>query len=87
VRLFTCDDPAVLVVATKPADDGNGVIVRVRECDGEARTVSLRCGGRARRAEPVDACERGIAGDAVFDGEALRFVLPAYALRSFRVIA
>ena len=86
VRLFTCDDPSVLVVATKPADDGDGVIVRVRECDGESRTVSLRCGGRARRAESVDACERRIAGDAIFDGEALRFVLPAYALRSFRVI-
>ncbi len=86
VRLFTCADPAVLVVATKPADDGDGVIVRVRECDGEARTVDLRCGGRARRAETVDACERTIAGDAIFDGEALRFVLPAFALRSFRVI-
>ncbi len=87
VRLFTCNDPAVLVVATKPADDGDGVIVRVRECDGEARTVALRCGGRARRAEAVDACERTIAGDAIFDGEALRFVLPAFALRSFRVMA
>jgi len=85
VRLFTCDDPAVLVVATKPADDGDGVIVRVRECDGEARTVALRCGGRARRVEAVDGCERRIAGDVVFDGEALRFVLPAFALRSFRV--
>ena len=37
VRLFTCDDPAVLIVATKPADDGHGIIVRVRECDGETR--------------------------------------------------
>ncbi len=86
VRLFTCDDPAVLVVATKPADDGNGIIVRVRECDGEARRVDLRCGGRMRSASPADACERPLAGEVRLDGELLSFVLPAYALRTFRVI-
>jgi len=85
VRLFTCDDPSVFVVATKPADDGVGVIVRVRECDGWPHDVELRCGGRVRSVQPVDACERAIAGEVVFDGEALRFVLPPFALRSFRV--
>jgi alpha-mannosidase len=85
VRLFTCDDPAVLVVATKPADDGDGVIVRVRECNGDARRVDLICGGRMRAAEAVDACERPSAGEALVDGECLSFMLPAFALRSFRV--
>ena len=85
VRLFTCDDPAVLVVATKPADDGNGIIVRVRECDGATRRVALRCGGRMRSASAVDACERPVAGEARVDGELLSFVLPAFALRTFRV--
>jgi len=87
VRLFTCEDPAVLVVATKPADDGNGIIVRVRECDGAARHVELRCGGRMRTAIAVDGCERDIAGDAHVDGELLRFVLPAFTLRAFRVLS
>ena len=86
VRLFTCDDPAVLVCATKPADDGNGVIVRVRECDGAARRVALRCGGRMRLARAVDACERPVAGEQHVDGEVLTFMLPANAMRSFRVI-
>jgi alpha-mannosidase len=90
VRLFTCDDPAVLVVATKPADDGEGVIVRVRECDGERREVRMRCGGRARSAQPVDACERPIAergaGAVAIDGEALVFVIPAFGLRTIRVL-
>jgi alpha-mannosidase len=86
VRLFTCDDPAVLVVATKPADDGVGIIVRVRECDGERRRVDLRCGGRMREVTSVDACERPVAGELRVDGELLSFVLPAYALRSFRVL-
>ena len=85
VRLFTCDDPAVLVVATKPADDGDGVVVRVRECNGEARRVDLICGGRMRAAEAIDACERPLAGETVVEGERLTFVLPAFALRSFRV--
>jgi len=86
VRLFTCDDPAVLIVATKPADDGHGIIVRVRECDGETRRVDLRCGGRMRSASAVDACERPVAGEAHVEGELLSFVLPAYALRTFRVL-
>jgi alpha-mannosidase len=87
VRLFTCDDPAVLVVATKPADDGNGVIVRVRECDGEGRRVDLRSGGRLREASPVDEGELPVAGDARVEGELLSFVLPANSLRSFRVLS
>ncbi len=85
VRLFTCDDPGVLVVATKPADDGDGVIVRVRECDGTAREASLRSGARVRGVESVDAVERAIPGRVALDGEWLRFHLPAFALRSFRV--
>jgi alpha-mannosidase len=85
VRLFTCDDASVLVVATYPADDGSGVIVRVRECDGEPRRVALRCGGRMREALCVDAVERPVAGDAAIADEELVFALGAFALRSFLV--
>jgi alpha-mannosidase len=85
VRLFTCDDPAVLVVATYPSDDGSGVIVRVRECDGEARRVALRCGGRMRAATAVDAAERPVPGDVAIEEEALVFDLGGFALRSFLV--
>lgn len=85
VRLFTCDDPAVLIVATYPSDDGDGVIVRVRECDGESRRVALRCGGRMREALAVDAAERTIPGDASIVEEDLVFGLGPYALRSFLV--
>ncbi|HEY9180133.1 MAG TPA: glycoside hydrolase family 38 C-terminal domain-containing protein, partial [Candidatus Baltobacteraceae bacterium] len=46
VRLFACEEDNVLVAACKPAHDGNGVIVRVRECDGVACDVSLRCAAR-----------------------------------------
>jgi alpha-mannosidase len=85
VRLFTCDDPSVLIVATYPSDDAAGVIVRVRECDGARRELRLRCGGRMREAVPVDAVERPIAGEVAIADEDLVFELGPYALRSFLV--
>ncbi len=85
VRLFTCDDPSILIVATAPSDDAGGVIVRVRECDGEAREVALRCGGRMRTATCVDAVEREIAGEVAIVEEELVFALGPFALRAFCV--
>lgn len=85
VRLFTCDDPAVLVVAVKPADDDDGVVVRVRECDGAARRLRLRCGGRPREVESCDARERRREREAALDDGAVVASLEPYELRSFRV--
>jgi len=85
VRLFTCDDSAVLIVATAPSEDGGGVIVRVRECDGAARRVALRCGGRMRSAACVDAVERPAPGSVEIVEEDLTFDLDPFALRSFLV--
>jgi hypothetical protein len=39
-----------------------------------------------REASPVDVSEQPVTGDARVDGELLGFVLPAYAIRSFRVL-
>ncbi len=75
VRLFTSDDPAVLVVETKPAQDGDGVMVRVRECDGVERPLRLRCGARMREVD----------GDAKIEGETIVTDIPAFGERTFRV--
>jgi len=85
VRLFTCENPSVLVVATYPADDASGVIVRVRECDGGRHRVALRCGGRMRGAVAVDAVERPITAEVAIVEEDLVFDLGPFALRSFLV--
>ncbi len=85
VRLMECEDDGVLVVAVKPADDGDGVIVRVRECDGAIHDVTMRCGGRVRQAEPVDAIERPVEGVVAIVEETLRFGLAPYSIRSFRL--
>lgn len=86
VRLFQCDDEAILIAACKPAHDGSGVIVRVRECGGEARRFRLRCGARMRAALPVDGIERPISGEAEIVGEELRCDIAAFGLRSFRIL-
>lgn len=85
VRLFTCDDEAVLVVACKPAEDGEGAIVRVRECNGSPREVRLRCGARMTQAFSADGLERPLDLPVAIEGEHLRFALAPYQLRTFRV--
>jgi alpha-mannosidase len=91
VRLFTTPDDGIAVTACKPAEDGDGAIVRVRECDGVARPLRLRCGARMRAVEPVDGLERALspAADdvpgATIEGEELVATIPAFGLRSFRV--
>jgi alpha-mannosidase len=85
VRLFTTEDESVLVVACKPAQDRDGAIVRVRECDGSAQTVRLRCGARVTAVHSADALERPIDSPVAIDGEHLVFDLTPNQLRSFRV--
>jgi hypothetical protein len=75
VRLFTSDDPAVIVVETKPANDGDEVLVRARECDGVARPVRLRCGARMREVD----------GDAKIEGERIVADIAGFGERIFRV--
>jgi alpha-mannosidase len=85
VPMFTCDDSAVFVTATKVADDGDGLIVRVRECDGVERTVHLRCGARTYDVACVDALERPAAGEATLTDGAIVATFRPYELRTFRV--
>jgi len=84
--MFTSTDPALHVVATKLADDGNGVVVRVRECDGQARAMKLRCGSRVRSIACVDALENEVEGIAEFVDGAIEAPIAAYGLRAFRVL-
>jgi alpha-mannosidase len=85
VQLFTGDDDAVLVVACKPAHDGDGVIVRVRECDGAPRRAALRCAARMTQAVMVDALERPLEAAVHIEQEHVRFELGAHELRALRV--
>ncbi len=85
VRLFTTNDDAVLITAVKPAQSGDDVIVRIRECDGAARTVRIRCGARMRSVQSVDGLERPLDLPVTVEGEELVATIDRYSLRSFRV--
>jgi len=85
VRLFTVTDDALLVVACKPAEDGDGAILRIRECDGAERPLRVRCGARMRAVEAVDALERPIPVEVRIEGESIVSTIPGFGLRSFRV--
>ncbi|MGP6192318.1 MAG: alpha-mannosidase [Vulcanimicrobiaceae bacterium] len=85
LAMFDCDDPSIFVVATKLADDGDGVVVRARECDGMPRQAALRCAARAREAACVDALERPLEGEAELRDGAIHVRFEPYQLRSFRV--
>ncbi|HXF33896.1 MAG TPA: glycoside hydrolase family 38 C-terminal domain-containing protein, partial [Candidatus Acidoferrales bacterium] len=85
VRLFTSEDANVAVAACKPAQDGDGVIVRVRECNGTGARAAVRSGGRVREAKATDALERPLDDEVTIHDESLVFSIAPYALRSFRV--
>ncbi|MBV9103823.1 MAG: alpha-mannosidase, partial [Candidatus Eremiobacteraeota bacterium] len=83
--LFTPADESMMVVATKRADDGDGIIVRVRECNGSQRDVALHCAARALAVQAVDAREHRVPLEAALQDGTLHAECPAFGLRSFRV--
>jgi len=85
VPMFTSADPAVLVVATKLADDGDGIVVRARECDGAQRSAAIRSAVRAHAVEAVDARERAVPSDLRFEGESFVASFRPFEVRTFRV--
>jgi alpha-mannosidase len=86
VPMFTSADAAVIVVATKPADDGDGIVVRARECEGAQRSVAIRSAVRAHAVEAVDARERPIdESELRFEDESFVASFRPFEVRSFRV--
>lgn len=81
----TVDDPGAVVTAVKRADVGNGVVVRLYEAFGGARTVRVGCplasSGGAPRVTEVDLLERPTGRE--LDTEAGRAVLH---LRPFEIV-
>ncbi|MDP9016959.1 MAG: hypothetical protein M3N19_01390 [Candidatus Eremiobacteraeota bacterium] len=86
VRLFHAQDDAVRVVACKAAQNGEGVIVRIRECNGSNSVARIRCAGRMREVTCVDALERPLGGTVNIGAESLVAPIGAFGLRSFRVL-
>ena len=85
VPMFVPASDSVLVVATKLADDGNGIVFRARECEGTSCDATFHCGVRVRSIDCVDALERPAGGDAVVDDGTIRAHFRPFELRTFLV--
>ncbi|MFN2529490.1 MAG: alpha-mannosidase [Candidatus Baltobacteraceae bacterium] len=85
VRLFVPEGENVVVAACKPAQDGDGVILRIRECDGHASMARIRSGGRIKSIHAVDALERTREDSISVEEEMIVVPIGPFALRSFRV--
>ena len=79
-------EPATIVLsALKPADDGDGLVVRVLNPNDTPTATTIRFGFPVAAARAVRLDETGTDDVAVEGGE-IRTTVPARALRSFRVI-
>jgi hypothetical protein len=70
--LVVCDDPTVSLVATKRADAGCGVVIRLSSAVSDGRLVHLWFpNDTVRIASLCDACERDLGPLEVREGRAL----------------
>lgn len=83
--LLSLEPPALVLSALKPAEDGDGLVVRVLNPDGAATTATLRFGFPLRGAEAVRLDETPSDDAVAVDDGAVRIPVPPHALRSVRV--
>ncbi|MBN8526254.1 MAG: hypothetical protein J0M02_13050, partial [Planctomycetes bacterium] len=62
--IIACEPAALRIVQVKPAEDGDGLIVRLQETAGTSATPRLRWRGAEIAAAPTDLLERPLPGVA-----------------------
>ncbi len=83
--LISCNTKQVEISALKKAEDGNEVIVRLRELDGNpANDVRISAASGIASAREVDGQERPVGGAKVDKGQLVTSV-PAFSLRAFAI--
>ena len=75
----------MVLSALKPAENGEGLVLRVLNPSGEPLEAEVRLGFDFTAAEPVRLDEAPADQPLRRDGERLRFPVPPHALRSLRV--
>lgn len=78
---YAVEDPGIDLAAVKPAHHGLGLVLRLMERSGVARTVTVAVPPRCRNAELVDGLERPLATVPISDGR-LRVPLHAWGWAS-----
>lgn len=83
LSLVSSNSNQVEITAVKKAEDGNEIIVRLRELEGKpAENVHISAAGGIVSAREVDGQERPI-GSAAIKGKELVTSVPAFSLRAF----
>ena len=82
VALLELEPRALLVSAVKPAERGDGIVVRVLNPTATAQTARLRVGVPFADATAVRLDEEPADHTVVVDGDELRFDVPPRALRT-----
>ena len=85
VPLLELEGEGAVIEAVKQAEDGRGTVVRLYECFGGRRTVTLKPGFACERAEIVNILEEEIAPAALIDGK-LPLTLNPYQILTVRFI-
>lgn len=81
------ETPSVVLTSLKKAEDGNGVILRLVEYDGQdTEAVVTLAEGFGTRASLTDLMESPVEGRVDFDGKTLRVPIRASSFVSVRVV-
>jgi alpha-mannosidase len=84
LSLVRVDRPGVVIETVKPAEDGDGAIVRIYEAHNTRGAATLTFGVDIESAEEVNMLEEPI-GPAVISGRELRLSVRPYGIASYRV--
>ena len=85
VSVLTLEGEGAVVEAVKQAEDGTGTVVRLYECFGGRRTVTLKPGFACERAEIVNILEEKNA-DAAFKEGKITYTLNPYQILTVKFI-
>jgi alpha-mannosidase len=84
--LLVLEPSTLLLSALKPADDGEGIVVRVLNPGRTSVRASLRVGFDVSRAHAVRLDEEPAAHTVIVEEGAISFDVPPHALRSVRLV-
>jgi hypothetical protein len=84
-ELLRLTPPALALSACKPADDGDGLVVRVLNATGAPEEATLTVGFELEDATAVRLDEMPSAEPLARDGSVVRFAVPPHSLRSVRL--
>ena len=83
--LFKVSKANVILDTVKPAEDGNGIILRFYESSGSREKVTVRSGFKIELAEECSGLEFKVDSDMKYNPEQFEFKIKPFELKSFRI--